>query len=71
MRCEVAMDNRKLSYKFSDCPTLEDPLRPLTTGSYLAVQFLSLEALPTVIHICLRSALTSVTRTCMNDCNGL
>lgn len=37
--------------------TAVDTLRPLTTGSYLAVQFSSLEALPTVIHICLQSAL--------------
>jgi len=31
-------------------------LLPLTTGSYLAVQFSSLEGLSTVIHICLQSA---------------
>ena len=42
----------------------KDTLRSLTTGSSLAVQFSSLEALPTVIDIsACKVPLTSVTRT--------
>jgi len=47
----------RLSYGAHFSSTPKDTLRPLTTGRYLAVQFSSLKALPTVIHICLQSAL--------------
>jgi hypothetical protein len=40
-----------LSYDLIACAASQDPLLPLTTGSYVAVQFSSFDYLPAIIHV--------------------